>query len=139
MNTLIPLLRLAGLMHLGFMTAGILMPKVTGIPDALRPLPPFIRNLFWMYYTFIGTCLLSFGLITFLFAPQLASGAPLARALCGFLALFWSVRVLFGTFVLDLHPYLNTPLRRTGYAVLNLGFMLLVPLYLATAILGGGA
>jgi hypothetical protein len=30
------------------------MPRVVHLRDHLRPLPIFIRRLFWVYYAFIG-------------------------------------------------------------------------------------
>jgi len=37
----------------------------------------------------------------FLYAPVLAAGEPLARALCVFLALFGTVRLVVAAFVFD--------------------------------------
>ena len=139
MIPLIPLLQTAGLLHLSFLAAGAMMPRATGIPEALRTLPPFPRRMFWMYYTFIGTCLAGFGAGSFLLAPELASGTALARAVCGFLALFWTVRLLFGTFVLDLKPFLTSRPKRIGYRLLNTAFSLLPPVYLLAAFTGGRA
>src|SRR5690348_9709937 len=48
------LLRVAGVLHLGLMCAGLLMPRVVGIRAHLAKMPPFIRQLFWVYYAFIG-------------------------------------------------------------------------------------
>ena len=69
------------------------------------------------------------GLGTFLLANHLAAGTPLARAVCGFLALFWSVRFVAGTFVFDLRPYLTNPWRRAGLTAANLVFTSLPVIY----------
>src|SRR6516162_4501485 len=106
-HNLILLLQLAALMHLGLICAGVLMPRAVNLKNNLAVLPPFIRRLFWVYYSFIGLCLVSFGLMTFLFAGALASGGDLARALCVFLALFWTIRLVAATFVFDVRPYLT--------------------------------
>jgi hypothetical protein len=139
MQLLIPLLRFAGLIHLGFIAAGITMPRVTGLPQTLRILPPFPRQLFWMYYTFIAGCLICFGLGTFWLAPELAEGTLLARAVCGFMALFWSVRFLFALFVVDVKPFIQTPFHRIGYLLLNTAFLLLPLIYALAAFTGGRA
>src|SRR5471032_1483679 len=112
---LILLLQIAGVLHLGLMCAGALMPRAVNLRANIAMLPPFIRRLFWVYYAFIGLCLVSFGLITVLFAPTLAAGGGLARALCIFLALFWTVRLIAAAFVLDVSPYLKNSFWRTGY------------------------
>jgi hypothetical protein len=136
MNTIL-LLKLTSLTYLGLLAAGLLMPGVVGIRRHISSLPQFIRQLFWVYYTFIGLCLASFGLGTFLLADQLASGTPLARAVCGFLAVFWSVRFVVGTFVFDLKPYLTNNWRRTGLTAANVVFTCLPLVYGWIAITGG--
>ena len=136
MNTTI-LLKLTALTYLGLLAAGLLMPRVVALPEHIRLLPTFIRQLFWIYYTFIGLCLVSFGLGTFFLAGELASGTPLARALCGFLALFWTVRFIAGTFVFDLRPYLTSTWRRVGLFAANLVFTVLPFVYGWVALKGG--
>ena len=131
------LLKLAALTYLGLLAAGLLMPRVVGLPEHIRALPIFIRQLFWVYYTFIGLCLISFGLGTFFFADDLASGTPLARALCGFLAIFWVIRFIAGSFVFDLQPYLTNAWRRVGLMLANLVFTALPFVYGWAALRGG--
>jgi hypothetical protein len=123
------LLQAAGVMHLGLMSAGLLMPKAVNMRAHLAGLPAFIRQLFWVYYTFIGLCLVSFSIITIVFAETLASGSTLARALCVFFAVFWTLRLLVATFVFDMRPYLTSTARRLGYHVLNLVFAYLPIVY----------
>jgi hypothetical protein len=123
------ILKLTALTYLGLLAAGMLMPGVVGLRQHIGTLPKFIRQLFWVYYAFIGLSLVCFGLGTFFFADQLAAGTPLARAVCGFLALFWSVRFVAGTFVLDLRPYLTNRWRRAGLTVANIVFTCLPIVY----------
>ncbi len=123
------ILKLTALTYLGLIAAGVLMPGVVGLRQHINTLPKFIRQLFWVYYAFIGLSLVCFGLGTFFLADQLASGTPLARAVCGFLALFWTVRFIAGTFVFDLRPYLTSPWRRAGLTAANLVFTCLPIVY----------
>jgi hypothetical protein len=131
--TLIRLLQIAGVMHLGLMGAGLLMPRVVHMRAHLAALPAFIRQLFWVYYTFIALCLVSFSIITVAFAGVLAEGGTLARALCLFFAIFWILRLAVATFVFDMKPYLTTRTRRLGYGVLNVVFAYLPIVYLLAA------
>jgi hypothetical protein len=131
------LLKLAALTYLGLLAAGLLMPRVVGLGEHIRTLPQFIRQLFWVYYTFVGLCLISFGLGTFFLAEELASGTPLARAACGFLAIFWTVRFIAGSFVFDLRPYLTSTWRRIGLHAANLVFTALPFVYGWAALKGG--
>jgi len=131
--TMTLLLQIAGAMHLGLMCAGLLMPRVVGMRGHLAALPPFIRQLFWVYYGFIALCLVSFSIITIVFADALAAGGTLARALCAFFALFWVLRLIAGTFVFDMRPYLTSRSRRLGYHAINVVFAYLPIVYALAA------
>lgn len=127
------LLQIAAVLHVGLMCAGLLMPHVVGMRAHLERVPPFVRHLFWVYYSFIALSLLGFSLITFVFAETLAAGSGLARALCAFLAVFWTVRLMAATFVFDMRPYLTTAARRLGYHALNVVFAFLPIVYAIAA------
>jgi len=131
--TLTLLLQIAGVLHVGLMAAGLLMPQVVSMRAHLAALPPFLRQLFWLYYAFIALCLVSFSVITIAFADTLAAGGPLARAVCAFFAVFWTLRFIAATFVLDLRPYLTNGYRRAGYHALNLVFAYLPIVYVLAA------
>ena len=133
------MLQLAGLLHLGLVWAGATMPRTVKLNEHLKPLPPFVRRLFWVYYSFIGLSLVSFGTLTFLFAGEMAAGEPLARALCVFLALFWTVRLVAAAFVFDVRPYLTNWLYRLGYQATNLVFVYLLGIYVWAAWKGGAS
>jgi hypothetical protein len=130
---LVRLLQIAGVLHLGLMSAGLMMPKIVRMRWHLATLPPFIRQLFWVYYSFIGLCLVGFSVITIVFADTLAAGGTLARALCAFFAVFWTLRLVVATWVFDMEPYLTSSARRVGYHVLNLAFVYLPVVYALAA------
>lgn len=132
------LVQFAGILYFGIIAAGITMPRVVKLREHIRSLPEFIRRLFWVYYGFIGLCLLSFGLLSFLLAEELASGSPLARAVCGFLALFWLCRFAVAVWVFDVRPYLKGFWLRLGYQATNIVFAIL-PIVYGTLALKGGA
>jgi hypothetical protein len=136
-NILTILLQIAGILHLGLLCAGAMMPGVVDLRAHLRTVPRFIRQLFWVYYSFIGLCLVSFGCLTFALAGTLAEGGILARALCTFFALFWTLRLIAATFVFDLRPYLTNVFRRVGYHTINIVFVYLPVVYLLAAFKGG--
>ena len=135
-NHLILFLQLAGVLHLGLLCAGGLMPRAVNLRQNLAVLPPFIQRLFWVYYAFIGLCLVCFGLITFAFAGTLAAGDGLARAICSFLSMFWTVRLVAATFIFDVRPYLKNNLWRLGYHATNVFFAYLPVVYAWAAIKG---
>lgn len=109
------------------------MPRAVNLRANIAVLPPFIRRLFWVYYTFIGLCLISFGLMTVAFADTLAAGGGLARAVCAFLAMFWTVRLIAATFVFDVRPYLTNHFWRLGYHATNVVFAYLPIVYACAA------
>jgi hypothetical protein len=131
------LLQIAGALHLGLLWAGATMPGAVDLRGNLAALPPFIRRLFWVYLSFIGLTLAGFGAITFFHAKAMASGEPLARAVCGFLAAFWMLRLIVAVLVFDVRPYLTHWLYRLGYHALNAVFLYLSVIYAWTAWEGG--
>lgn len=133
-----PALKLAALAHFGLIAAGALMPRATGLWKECARLSAFGRTLFRVYYAFIGLCLFSFGIGSWVFAGELASGAPLARAMCGFLAAFWTVR-LIAALLLDVRPYLVNGWWRFGYTLTNVVFTTLPLIYAWGAVRAGGA
>lgn len=123
------LLKLASFTYLGLVAAGLLMPRVTGLWADTKKLSPFAQGLFRTYYAFIGLCLVGFGLGSWFYARELADGTPLARAVCGFLAVFWTIRLVAAIWVLDVRPYLTDTWRRVGYQLTNIVFSALPFLY----------
>lgn len=130
-------LQLAGVMHLGLIAAGAMMPRTVKLRSHVATLPPFIHRLFWVYYSFIALFLVGFGALSFFLAHELASGTALARAVCGFLAVFWTMRLFVAAFVFDLSPYLTSTFRKVGYQATNVVFALLPVIYGWVALAGG--
>jgi hypothetical protein len=129
-------LQIAAVLHFGLLWAGLTMPRAVKLRQHLATLPPFIRSLFWVYYTFIGSCLVGFGALTWFAANAMAAGEPVARALAIFLALFWCSRLLAGAFIFDVRPYLTNWFYRLGNAAINLVFVYLTTIYAWTALKG---
>jgi hypothetical protein len=135
--SLVSLLQIAGVLHVGLIGAGAMMPRAVHLREHLSALPVFIRRLFWVYYLFIGLCLVSFGSLTVAFAPALASGGVLARAICVFLTAFWTLRLVAATFLFDMRPYLANSWLRLGYHATNAAFIYLPIVYGLAAWKGG--
>ena len=136
-TTLVTLLQVAAVLHLGLAWAGATMPKVVGLGQHLAPLPPFIRQLFYTYFSFIALILVSFGALTFVFATNIAAGEPAARGLCLLMLGFWLVRLFVAAFIFDVRPYLTSWFLRLGYQATNVVFLYLVVVYALAAWKGG--
>jgi hypothetical protein len=137
-STLTTLLQVAAIFHIGLLCAGGSMPKAVNLRGHLGSLPPFLRQLFLVYFSFIALMLVGFGSLTFLFAHAMAAGEPTARALCVLMTVFWSVRLIAAGFIFDVRPYLTNWFYRLGYQATNLVFVYLVAVY-ALAVWKGGA
>jgi hypothetical protein len=138
MTRLATWLQIAGILHLGLLCAGIMMPRVVEMRSHLARLPEFLRELFWTYYLFIGGCVLGFGCLTFFMAEELASGDAIARAVAAFLAAFWIARLAVATFVFKMDSYLTSIIFRVGYAVVNAVFFYFIIVYALAALGIGG-
>ena len=113
------------------------MPAVVNLRGHLAVLPVFIRRLFYVYYSFIGMLLISFGALTFFCARSLASGVGLARPVCLLLTAFWALRLIAASFIFDVRPYLTTRFYRLGNYAINLIFFYLLLVYVTVAWKGG--
>ena len=131
------LLQFAALLHLGLICAGASMPKAVDLKANLGLLSPFVRRLFLVYYAFIGLVLVGFGVLTLVFASQMATGEPVARGLCFLLTAFWLLRLIAATFVFDVRPYLTNLWYKLGYRATNVVFVYLLGIYAFTAWKGG--
>ncbi len=127
--TLENLLLLAGLGHFAILSASALVPRVLDWKTALKPLPPFLRTLFWVYGVFIVLTIIGLGTLTLLNAAAMAAGDPVARSLAAFIAVFWGARLLVQLFVFDARPFLTNAWLKLGYHALTLGFVALVSVY----------
>ena len=129
------LLKLAALLHLGLIAAGLTMPRVVHLEEHLSKLPVFIQRLFWVYYTYVGFVILSFAVLTWVLSGPMAEGTPPARAITFVMSVFWLARLAVGAFVLDEKPYLTSWFYRAGFYALNLVFIYLAVVYTCTAFL----
>jgi hypothetical protein len=77
--------------------------------------------MYWVYGGYVVLSIVAFGLICLCNAAELASGSGLARAFCGYVAVFWGVRLVLQG-VLDARRYLTCWWLRWGYGALTVLF-----------------
>lgn len=123
------LIQIAGLLHFGLLCAGLTMPRAVNLRHHLSALPVFIRQLFWVYYVFVGFTFCSLGLASILLSKQITEGGPLARAFCLFTFAFWTMRLVVAMFIFDVRPYLTNWSYRAGYQLTNVVFAILPLIY----------
>jgi len=129
------LLIIGGVLHLSITSAGITSVFVLDWRRNLADLAPLTRHIIWTHGTFVLLTIIGFGAISLTAAGSLASGEPLARAVCGFIAGFWALRLLVGFFAFDARPHLSNRLLAVCYRALNCVFVYFVIAYGAAALI----
>jgi hypothetical protein len=122
------LLRLAGAAQLSILIASALVPFRLDWKKELASLPKLHLQMYWTYGGYIVLCIVAFGAGSLFLADELAAGTLLARCVCGFVAVFWGVRVLLQP-VFDAKPYLTAWWLKTGYHTLTVLFAALALTY----------
>jgi len=117
------LIFVSGILHFGTLLASAAVPQVLDWKAELRKLDRLTRQLVWVHGLFIVLTIIGFGFLTLLFPAELASGTALARGVCGFIAFFWSARLVIQFFVFDARPYLKSAFLKLGYHGLTLVFI----------------
>lgn len=95
------LLILAGLGNFGLALGSLAIPSVLNWTRDLEKLRPLMRQIFRTYSVYIWATNLSFGLLSFFRPDWLLDGSPLARAVAGYIAVYWGARVLIQFFYYD--------------------------------------
>lgn len=115
------LLWLAGAGQLCVLIASALVPVRLNWRDEFQKLSPLHRQMYWVYGGYVVLSIVAFGLITLLNTAELASGIPLARAFCLYVAIFWTIR-LFLQAILKVKEHLTAWWLRAGYYALSVLF-----------------
>ena len=120
---------IGGILHFAILTAGAVVPKVLNFRGELAKVNAMLRQLVWVYGIFIVFTLISFGVISLANAATLAAGTPLARWFCGFVAVFWTIRLVVQLFVYDPTPYFTNAFYKLGYHGLTAVFTYFAVVY----------
>ena len=134
-NELELLIFIGGIVHFGVLIAGALLPFVLDWKTSLQKLDGLSREIVWVHYIFIALVIISFGVLSVLFAGALASGEILARAVCLMIGCFWAARLLIQFFVFDARPYLSHGFLKAGYHGLTVVFTYQALVYSLAALL----
>jgi hypothetical protein len=116
------LIFLAGLLHFGVLIASALTPQVLEWKKDLADITPLTRKLVWVYGGYVVGNIVFFGVLASLMPSTLASGTPLARAICAFIAVFWTVRLSLQYRVLYSKALVRGFVLKAGYHGLTVVF-----------------
>src|SRR3990172_9041704 len=88
------LLLLAGLGQLFIAASSLFIPRVLKWREQVAVLRPLTRHIFLTYAAYILGTNIAFGVVTLAMADRLLDGSPLARAVAGFITLYWGIRLI---------------------------------------------
>jgi hypothetical protein len=123
MRELLPtLILIAGAGQLSVLFASALVPLRLNWRAAFSVLPRLHRQMYWVYGGYVVLSIIAFGLISLTNSTELASGTRLARCVCGYIAVFWAIRLSLQA-VLDVKEHLTAWWLVAGEWVLTVLFL----------------
>lgn len=134
---MVMLVILAGVCQLALALASLAIPRVLRWSDETAKLRPLTRQVFWTYAAYIWATNVSFGLISTLAPRSLLDRSTLARAVCGFIALYWAARLLIQLFWFDRKDAPSGAIFKAAEIALTASFAFLAVVY-ACAAIGAG-
>lgn len=125
---------LAGIAQLGIAASSVFIPRLLGWKEETTRLKPLTRQVFWTYASYILGFHVAFGLLSLLAPAALLDGSLLARVVCGFIAVYWAVRLTLQFVAFDRSVAAGRPLFRFAEAAYVSTFAYLVLVYGTTAV-----
>jgi hypothetical protein len=111
----------AGFVQLSVLVASSLVPLRLEWRKVFVALPRLHRQMYWIYGGYVVLAIVANGLVCVVNSDELAAGSHLARFVCGYIALFWGVRLALQA-LLDVQEHLTTWWLVAGYHTLTLLF-----------------
>lgn len=108
----------AGILQLSVLVASSLVPFQLDWRNELASLPKLHRQMYFVYGGYVVLGIISLGVISMVYANELAAVTGLARGVCVYAALFWGIRLSLQAF-LDAKPFLVKWWLRAGYHLLT--------------------
>jgi len=87
-------LRLAGLGQIALAAGSLAVPYVLKWSKDMAKVRPLTHQIFQTYAVYIWATNLCFGLLSLCHPEWLLTGEPLARAVAGYITLYWGARLL---------------------------------------------
>ena len=119
----------AAIGHLLILIASFQAPGRLGWKEDIAKLTRFNQKIFWVYGLYILLCIVSFAAVTWRLHDEFLAGEPAARCVAGFIATFWTIRVLVDVFWYDHRDWPQGNALVTGHALLTSLFCSLATVY----------
>ena len=117
------LILVGGILHALTLIGSAQVPKEMDFKEELPKLSPLMRHWVMTGGGYIVLNIAAFALILIFFRHELASGTPLARAFCAYVAIFWGIRLVIQLFLFDAKPYLRNWFLTLGFHGLTIVFI----------------
>ena len=114
-----------GPIHFVILAASAQVPTRLNWKVELARLSSLNRKLMWTYGAFIVLCILAFGVMTLVLRREFVVGNPAGLWLCGFIAVFWGLRLVCDNYVLKFGDWPQGPEFEIGHLLLNTVFITL--------------
>src|SRR5258708_39858992 len=111
----------AGIGQLMVLIASSLVPFQLKWKTELAVLSKLHRQMYWVYGGYVVLAIVAFGLISVFNYNELATGSGLARSVCGYIAVFWGIRLALQV-VFDVKDFLYAWWLKLGYVALTILF-----------------
>jgi len=121
---------LAGAASFCVLGAGAQVPQRFGWKLELSRLSPINRKLMWVYYGFIGTTIVAFGVLTLVFHDDMLRGDRVALGLAAFMGIWWMARVTVDGFVFRHSDWPRGRQFLVGHVLLTTTFVAMAAVYL---------
>ncbi len=95
------LLHAAGVVLIIIAGANVFIPAKLGYAENLARVSPIVRQVFTIHALYILLVVVGSGALCLFLAPRLSAADPLSAAVSGFLAFFWSLRLVIQLFYMD--------------------------------------
>jgi Membrane bound O-acyl transferase family len=123
----------AAIAHLLVLIASFQAPARLGWRHDIGKLTRFNQRIFWVYAGYVLLCIVSFAGLTWRLHDAFLAGELSARWLAGFIAVFWTIRVLVDFFWYDSRDWPPGNALVTGHALVTSLFGVLATVYWCAA------
>ncbi len=130
------LIMISGVIHLGTLIGSAQCHANCGLKKTPPKLNPLAAALGTGRCGYIVFNIVAFGVISLVFHKELAAQSVMARVFCGYVSLFWAIRLVIQLFFFNAKPYLRNAFLKIGYHGLTLVFVWQTVVY-AWAAFGG--
>ena len=127
----------AAIGHLLVLIASFQVPARLGWKQDIPKLTRFNQKIFWVYGFYILLCIVCFAALTWRLHDAFLAGELSARWLAGFIAVFWTVRVLLDISWYDCRDWPPGNALVTGHALVTSLFCTLATVYWFAAFVPG--